>query len=102
MKWLLMATGLGIPYLRKKIWREDTKKAAYMTSSWKSIKIKLIFGCHLSKIKFLVHVQNKKRIVQQDDFNFSHLIVLCHFKTLLEEFEKSFRQMCIEPLAALF
>jgi len=73
-----------------------------MTSSLKSIKIKLVFGCHISKIKFLVHVQNKKRILHQNYFNFSHLTVLCHFKTLLEEFEKSFRQVCIEPVAELF
>lgn len=75
-----------------------------MTSSLKSIRIKLAFGCHISEMKFLVHVQNWKRIVHQNDFNFSRLTVLFHFtcKALLEEFEKSFRQVCTEPVAALF
>lgn len=73
-----------------------------MTGSLQPIKIKLVFGCYISKIKFLVHIQNKKRIIHQNDFNFSHLKVLCHFKALLEEFEKSFRQVCIETVAELF
>jgi hypothetical protein len=71
----LPAAGLGIPYLQKKQpFKSEVKgyKATYMRSSLKSIKIKLVFGCHISKIKFLAHVQNKKRIAHQD-FTFSHL-----------------------------
>jgi hypothetical protein len=61
MKCLLLATGLGIPYLRKKnsllnLKGIDKKRGAYMTSSLKSIKTKLVFRCHISKIKFLLHV----------------------------------------------
>jgi hypothetical protein len=83
-KWLLLATGLGIPYLLKNsslnLKRKGNKGGSHMTISLKSIKIKLFFGCHITEMKFLVHVQNTKRNVHQNYFNLSHLTALCHLK----------------------